>query len=238
MILEEKATTSENTNRKDVQSAKEKVESVISEYLRLGDVHDKANATEFVERLEGLVSFIQNLQGPRNLYRMNNKAENDVAVDLQELDFLVTEMKTVNRNIGRLRSNKVDVHKELNFMKGALEKKTKEEIQEMETVIAIYDKELLKKWHVAKKTSSPHSLENFINNLAGKKQAIENVHKMALDRLATLKKTKPDGGMGAFHLRFGGSTIAALKTEDTDSDSDATYPMIFVPWSQKLFDVG
>ncbi|KAF6204243.1 hypothetical protein GE061_002583 [Apolygus lucorum] len=219
MILEE------NTNRRDSQSPKEKMESTISEYLRLGDVHDKANATEFVERLEGLVSFVKNLQGPRSLYKLNNKAENDVEVDLQELDFLVTEMKAVLRNIARLRSNKVDVHKELNFMKGALEKKTKEEIQEMETVIAIYDKELLKKWHVAKKTSSSHSLENFINNLAGKKQAIENVYKMALDRLATLKKTKPDGGVGAFHLRFGGSTIASRNVVDTDSDSDGQFSL-------------
>ena len=90
----------------------------------------------------------------------------------------------------------------------------------METVIAIYDKELLKKWHVAKKTSSPHSLENFISNLAGKKQAIEHVYKMALDRLATLKKTKSEGGVETLQfLRYGCATSAAQQTEaDTDSD--------------------
>lgn len=115
----------------------------------------------------------------------------------------------------------------MNSIKGTIDKKSKEEVQEMETVIAIYDKELLKKWHVAKKTSASASLENFIANLAGKKQAIEHVYKLALDRLATLKKNKTETpAPPPFHMRFSGSSITA-KLNDSGSDTDTDEQISF-----------
>lgn len=42
----------------------------------------------------------------------------------------------------------------------------------METIIAIYDKDLLRNWHVVKKSSSVQSIENFITHLKVEKTKI------------------------------------------------------------------
>ncbi|XP_014254619.1 uncharacterized protein LOC106669573 isoform X2 [Cimex lectularius] len=143
-----------------------------------------SSINQFFLQLETIVSFIKNLKGIRDMYKYSDSMQIRLNNELKELDFVLLEMSSILRNISSLRKQKIDVTKEVKNLKESYEK----QYQEMELVAAIYDKDLLRKWHVAKKANDIQTMENFITSLVEKRQALEYVYKMATEKLTGLRK--------------------------------------------------
>ncbi|XP_014254621.1 uncharacterized protein LOC106669573 isoform X3 [Cimex lectularius] len=140
-----------------------------------------SSINQFFLQLETIVSFIKNLKGIRDMYKYSDSMQIRLNNELKELDFVLLEMSSILRNISSLRKQKIDVTKEVKNLKESYEKRKRE-------VAAIYDKDLLRKWHVAKKANDIQTMENFITSLVEKRQALEYVYKMATEKLTGLRK--------------------------------------------------
>ncbi|XP_014254622.1 uncharacterized protein LOC106669573 isoform X4 [Cimex lectularius] len=136
-----------------------------------------SSINQFFLQLETIVSFIKNLKGIRDMYKYSDSMQIRLNNELKELDFVLLEMSSILRNISSLRKQKIDVTKEVKNLKESYEK-----------LAAIYDKDLLRKWHVAKKANDIQTMENFITSLVEKRQALEYVYKMATEKLTGLRK--------------------------------------------------
>ncbi|KAL1139193.1 hypothetical protein AAG570_009252 [Ranatra chinensis] len=132
-----------------------------------------------------LVQIVQNaIEHPSpQMQELEKKLENDVS----ELSFLMKEIKAVLVHIKQLRNQRAKVRKETKVTRKYLHKQKRQEIHEMELVVAVYDKDLLRKWQVAKKSSQQATIESFLNDALGKKEAVSYICRMAGERLQTLR---------------------------------------------------
>ncbi|XP_073989160.1 uncharacterized protein isoform X2 [Rhodnius prolixus] len=174
------------------------------------------NLTKFVNRLDRVVATINNLEGVKIMYKLSDEMSEKVKNNMQELEFLSLEMKATLNNLHRLKKKRTILRKEKEVIKETRINTKREEVHEMETIIAIYDKDLLRNWHVVKKSSSVQSIENFITHLKGKKQAMEFVFQLATEKLICLKNK-----LGRQPKTDPKTIIKALPPPSSGSDQDS-----------------
>ncbi|KAK9499176.1 hypothetical protein O3M35_003676 [Rhynocoris fuscipes] len=216
LMKENKDTTNLDENKLQIIKDNQKEIQLVKHLMKLKSNPSIKHLTKFVKRLEKIVATINNLEGVKMMYQVSDELSEKVQNNLKELEFLSIEMKATLNDLQRLKEKKIIIGKEKEALNEKRSNTKREEMQEMETIIGVYDKDLLRSWHLAKKSTSVQTVENFITHLKGKKQATEYAFKMASEKLATLKNrltkqlktVKP-------------SVIKALPPPSSDSDQDS-----------------
>ncbi|XP_024218963.1 uncharacterized protein [Halyomorpha halys] len=166
----EASKTSINENSEDEKKSAERKKKTETSDSSLSIKDDEGvksfnGMTTLFSQLEKNLKLFKNLPELKLIDKYALDLKKKLDRELEELDFTMKETKATIINTRRLKKQRYYVKKELARMTKNLTKVKQEELQEMELVVAVYDKELLRRWHVAKKTTSPHALEGFINNI-------------------------------------------------------------------------
>lgn len=132
---------------------------------------------------------VQTIKGVSQLrYDLPNKLQLKLEVEAEELGSLYRELHDAIKNLELMHNQRTALLKEKLCTETQLDKLKADTESELEVIVSVYDSPMLDTWQAVKSGNNVMAVENFLQDVKGKLQAMKNLQILGTQKLADLKK--------------------------------------------------